>query len=122
MDIELRSVHRLATSYDVTRAVAGVLHSQSFVRGHCPEQSRPVNFQVVLKPDTVPNSIRNGGVGTLTLPDVQLGHDFLAFLRKRGAIVKVLGRKIHFAPSPTVPGRRLQDTLAKVCCFCRFVK
>lgn len=117
MDIDLKYVHRLATSYDVTRAIAEVLHGQAFVAAHCPHQSRPVNFQVLLKPDTVPSSIRNGGAGTLTLPTSKLGEKFLSFLRSQRVVVKVLGRKLHFAPNPKVPSSRLQDTLAKVWYF-----
>ena len=122
MDIELKNVHRLATSYDVTRAIAEILHGQSFVTTHRSQQSRPVNFQVVLKPDSVPSSIRNGGAGTLTVPDARLGHRFLGFLDKRRIRVRVLGRIIYFVPNPIAPRRRLQDTLAKVCVVLLFFR
>ncbi|KAF8484343.1 RdRP-domain-containing protein [Gautieria morchelliformis] len=114
MEIQLKQVERLATSYDVTRAIAKVLHGQSFVAAHCPQQSRPVNFSVVLTPDTVPNSIRNGGAGTLTVPSVRLGQDFLRFLHTRRVKVTVLGRNVQFSSSPSIPRRNLIDTLTKV--------
>lgn len=114
MEIELRNVERLATSYDVTRAIAEILHSESFVATYRTRQSRPVNFQVVLSPDTVTNSIRNGGTGILTIPYLQLAKKFLIYLHTRRIKVAVFGRSIHFSQSPSVPRRRLLDTLAKV--------
>jgi RNA-dependent RNA polymerase len=114
MEIQLKKVDRLATSYDVTRAIAKVLHGQSFVSAHLPQQSRPVNFLVVLTPDTVPNSIRNGGGGTLIVPKVGLGQKFLKFLQTQRVKVTVLGRNIQFFAIRSTPRHNLIDTLAKV--------
>jgi RNA-dependent RNA polymerase len=117
MEIQLKNVERLATSYDVTRAIAKVLHGRSFVTGHYPQQSRPINFSVTLSPDTVPNSIRNGGSGTLTIPFLSHAKQFLAFLVTRRLKIKVHGRAIHFYPSHQAPKHRVLDTLAKVFAF-----
>jgi RNA-dependent RNA polymerase len=114
MDIYMQDVARLATSFDVTRAIAKVLHSPAFVTAHLPHQPRPVNFLVVLDPDGVPNSIRNGGTGTLTVPTVQLGRNFLDYLRIRRIKVKVLTRNIRFSQSTTIPRRNTVHTLEKV--------
>ena len=114
MDIRMREVARLATSFDVTRAIAEILHAPAFVETYLPHQIRPVNFQVILEPDHVPNSIRNGGTGTLTLPTEQLGKKFLGYLQSRQIKVKVLNRQIRFCKSTTRPHRRIVHTLEKV--------
>ncbi|KAF8590048.1 RdRP-domain-containing protein [Ramaria rubella] len=114
MEIQLKDVARLANVYDVTRAIAKVLHGDAFIAAHCLDLSRLVNFSVDLERDNVPNSIRNGGTGTLTLPSVELGQKFLQFLRVRHVKVKVLGRRLSFLPTSVVPRPSLVHTLQKV--------
>lgn len=116
MEIQLKNVERLATSYDVTRAIAKVLHGRSFANTH--SHSRPLNFSIALSPDTVPNSIRNGGSGTLIIPFLPHAQKFLRFLETRRVRVKVRGKPIHFHPSNNAPRRRIVDTLAKVRFLC----
>lgn len=118
MEIQLKNVERLATSYDVTRAIAKVLHGRSFANAQSHKQSRPLNFSIALSPDTVPNSIRNGGSGTLIIPFLPHAQKFLRFLETRRVRVKVRGKPIHFHPSNKAPRRRTIDTLAKVCLLC----
>lgn len=114
MDIHMKDVAPLATSFDVTRAIAKILHAPAFVEAYLPHQSRPVNFQVILEPDYVPNSIRNGGTGTLTLPTKRVGGNFLDYLRTRRIKVKVYNRLIRFSQSATIPNLKTVHILKRV--------
>jgi len=114
MDIQLTYIDKVASKYDVIRAIATILHGEVFVKAHCPNFTRPVNFEVLLDPDLVPSSIRNAGTGLLTLPTKQLGIDFLNFLAKRKIKIKVNQKPLRLRAATTDPQPRLVRILKKV--------
>lgn len=65
MNFDIKNVDHECNEWDVKRAIAAVLHTESVFRPAEPGE-RQINFEVVLnKP---PMGIRNDGTGVLTLP------------------------------------------------------
>jgi RNA-dependent RNA polymerase len=64
MDLDIVNVHHEANEWEVTRAIAAVLHAEDAFKP--PEGERQLNFKVLLHPCEV--GVRNDGTGVLTLP------------------------------------------------------
>jgi RNA-dependent RNA polymerase len=64
MDLNIFNVDFTANEWEVTRAIAAVLHSQDEFKPQ--EGERQLNFKVRLHPREV--GVRNDGSGVLTLP------------------------------------------------------
>jgi RNA-dependent RNA polymerase len=64
MDLDIVNVHYQANEWDVTRAIAAVLHTRDEFKP--AEGERQLNFKVRLHPREV--GLRNNGTGVLTLP------------------------------------------------------
>ncbi|KAJ6502132.1 RNA dependent RNA polymerase-domain-containing protein [Mycena sanguinolenta] len=97
-----------ADQYDVTLAIAQVLHSEDF-RAFAKDVAEPVfrsesstrrwllNFKVELHQSTV-GITRNDGSGVLTLPSSEVRKRFLDWVVKHKNPIKILGKKIHVRP------------------------
>jgi RNA-dependent RNA polymerase len=64
MDLDIVNVHYQANEWEVTRAIAAVLHTRDEFKQ--AEGERQLNFKVRLHPCEV--GVRNDGTGILTLP------------------------------------------------------
>lgn len=65
MNFDVRNVDFQVNEWEVTRAIAAILHTEDAFRPAEPGE-RQINFKVALnKP---PAGVRNDGTGTLTLP------------------------------------------------------
>jgi RNA-dependent RNA polymerase len=72
MDLDIVNVDYTANEWDVTKAIAAVLHNEDEFKQ--PEGERQLNFKVALHARDV--GVRNDGTGVLTLPSpkVHLPH------------------------------------------------
>ena len=75
MDLNIVNVDSRVNEWEVTRAIAAVLHTEDEFKP--PEGERQLNFKVQLHPREV-QGVRNDGTGVLTLPSgkVNLFHRF----------------------------------------------
>jgi hypothetical protein len=64
MDLDIVNVDWEANEWEVTRAIATVLHGEDEFKQ--PEGERQLNFKVRLHPGKI--GVRNNGTGVLTLP------------------------------------------------------
>ncbi|GJJ12541.1 hypothetical protein Clacol_006784 [Clathrus columnatus] len=103
MTIYINHVPTTASNYDVIRAIANVLHNDPFKRKFCKHLNRPLNFRVILEPDSTPSSIRNSGRGTLIIPSMKLGRHFMEFITANNLKIRVEGRVLRFSIAPSVP-------------------
>lgn len=101
MTILFKNVPPTASKYDVIRAIAGVLHSNTFKQKFCSSLNRPLNFHVTLESDGVPSSIRNNGRGTLILPTCELGRHFLHFIEINEIRVCIQDKSLCFRIAPS---------------------
>ncbi|KAJ7256500.1 RNA dependent RNA polymerase-domain-containing protein [Mycena haematopus] len=98
-----------ADQFDVTLAIAQVLHSEDF-RAFAKDVAEPVfqsdssstrrwllNFKVDLNQSTV-GITRNDGTGFITLPSGEVRTKFLAWVKNKKNPIKVLGKKISLRP------------------------
>ena len=111
MDLGIRYLPGDVSEFDVTRAIAVVLHSDEFApRRQDPNAvDRPVNFRVKLNPSKA-GGVGNDGSGTLTLPTSDVGNKFLKWVK--ASPLKIGSKKIKFFRHG-VPVRHLAVTLDK---------
>jgi RNA-dependent RNA polymerase len=95
MILDIKRVPTQASRATVTKAIAGVLHSDDFMRYPDPEE-RLTNFQVHLNESPL-GGVRNNGSGTLTLPSNKLGRDFMRFVIRNPIILD--DQQLKFFPS-----------------------
>ena len=73
MEFDIRNVDFEASDYQVTKAIAAVLHTHDvFLPREADSEERLLNFKVKLNPRGV--GVRNDGTGKLTLPSPKV-HD-----------------------------------------------
>lgn len=108
MDLCILYVPHDANDWDVTRAIAQVLHSDDFSPRSSTDE-RLINFKVALKRHET-MGVRNTGTGTLTLPSEELAHKFRNWIRDNP--IKMGKAKLKFIkPQPAV--KWMAQTLAK---------
>jgi RNA-dependent RNA polymerase len=95
MDLAIIYLSNSLNEWDVTRAIALVLHSEEFApRRQDPYAvDRPINFRVKLNPSKA-GGVGNDGSGTLTLPTVEAGQKFLRWVKDNP--IKLEGKKLKF--------------------------
>ena len=95
MNLNIQYLPRDVNRWDVTRALAPILHSDEFApRQRDPNKvDRPVNFKVELK-ESKAGGVGNDGTGVLTLPTESLGKKFLLWIKEKP--LKIQGKKIKF--------------------------
>ncbi|KAF9481150.1 RdRP-domain-containing protein [Pholiota conissans] len=108
MDIGLKYLPREVNNWEVTRALAGIIHSEGFAP--VDVDGRVINFQVKLN-DNPAGGVRNDGTGTLTLPSENIGRRFLAHVMKEP--VTINGKRIKFFKHDKPPHSWLVKTLSK---------
>jgi len=103
MEIFFHDLSFQATSADVERTFAKVLHSPRYL----PQSVQPWNFHVYLFPPKKKRPGHHSGCGKLTVPQEFLGHRLLSdFSGTSRYHLSVAGRKIKIKPSefkPSVP-------------------
>lgn len=99
LSIDFKNVPKTASEYDVTRAVASVLHGNAFKEKFCKTLTRPLNFRVILESDGVPSSIRNSGRGTLVMPTPEMREHFMRFIIVNEMKICVGNRALRFTTS-----------------------
>jgi len=105
MNIDIRYIPREVSEWDVTRAIANILHGDEFP---VSEEEREINFKVELDDDDV-SGVGHKGSGTLTVPQAAIGRKFLAVVKETP--VRVAGKKLKFFRSHKPPPRHLSETL-----------
>jgi RNA-dependent RNA polymerase len=96
--------------WDLTRALALILHSDSFLQRDEDERFRKINFRVKVNPSPA-GGVRNDGTGTLTLPTVPIGYRFLDYVKEKP--LKLDSKKIKFSPSKEKPAHNTALSLQK---------
>ena len=111
MDLAIKYLPGGVNEWDVTRVIAGVLHSDEFaLRREDPNAvDRPINFRVKLNPSPA-GGVGNDGSGKLTLPTVDAANKFLNWVR--GSPIKIEGKRVKFFRYG-IPERDLALTLDK---------
>jgi RNA-dependent RNA polymerase len=113
MELNISQIDTKASKWDVTRAIAAVLHEKPgppfFEYGGSP--GRKLNFKVALNEG--PSSLRNNGTGLLTVPSEKVGHKLLGWLRKPRNRICVLGKPIKLREAKTRPSPYRIMTLEK---------
>jgi len=107
MDIGIKYLPHEANEWQVTRAIASVLHSDDFAP---VVPGRLINFRVKLK-ESAAGGVRNDGTGQLTLPTEQTGTRFLRHVADTP--IKIDGRKLKFWKQNRSPHQGLAMTLQK---------
>lgn len=115
MEIGIKYIPHEAGYWDVVRAIAGVLHSDEFR----PQEARKENFRLELSKSNV-SDVRNGGMGTLTLPSDTLAFKLLRHVEENPIRIKDpatgQNKKIKFFRDwdrSKQPSRAMIETLAK---------
>lgn len=108
MDVRIKYLPSGVNEWDVTRAVAKILHSEEFAP--ISDDERLINFKVKLNP-SLAGGVRNDGTGTLTLPTTNVGNKFLNFVRDTP--IKLEGKKVKFYKQEREPPKWLALTLDK---------
>lgn len=108
MDLNIKHIPNEVNNWEVTRAIAAVLHSESFAPVN--EDGRLLNFRVKLN-DNLAGGVRNDGTGILTLPTEQIAHKFLSFVFNEP--VKIKSRKLKFYKQNKPPSPGVVETLRK---------
>ncbi|KAH9850349.1 RdRP-domain-containing protein [Lenzites betulinus] len=111
MEIEMSGLNFSATTWDVKRALAEVLHGEYFFNP-AAHKSRQTNFKVEFR-EPGPGSLPTDGTAVLIVADRKLGDDFFRWVCMKGHSVKVNGRKLWFSRSEKRPPRRLVESLSK---------
>lgn len=95
MDLAIIYLPCDVNDWDVTRAIAVVLHSDEFApRRQDPYAvDRPINFRVKLNLSKA-GGVGNDGTGTLTLPTPDAGNKFLKWVKE--SPIKIAGKKVKF--------------------------
>ncbi|KAK0463788.1 RNA dependent RNA polymerase-domain-containing protein [Desarmillaria tabescens] len=93
MNIALHYLPTTVNAWDVTRALAEVLHSDEFHPVH--ENERPLNFKVELNPSKM-GGVRNDGTGILQLPTEAIGRKFLGWAKETP--IRIENKKIRVYP------------------------
>jgi RNA-dependent RNA polymerase len=112
MDFKIRYLHDELSEWDVTRAIACIVHSDEFTpRRQDPNAvDRPINFRVKLNPSKA-GGVRNDGSGTLTLPTSDIGNKFHRWIQD--SPLKMKGKKLKFFRLGLPKERGLAVTLDK---------
>ena len=112
MDLTIRHLPGSVNEWDVTRAIAVVLHSDEFApRRQDPYAvDRPINFRVKLNPSKA-GGVGNDGTGTLTLPTVGAANKFLIWVKETP--IKIAGKKVKFYRHGPPPRKDIAVTLEK---------
>jgi hypothetical protein len=90
MEFEIAGIDSRANKYEVTKAIAAVLHSEEFFTSPDDSRPRPMNFQVTLEEPTVLGPLHNGR-GKLCIPTKRDGQLFSKWTR-------LPKNKIRFGP------------------------
>ncbi|KDR73538.1 hypothetical protein GALMADRAFT_251265 [Galerina marginata CBS 339.88] len=110
MDVQIKYIPYDASQWDVTRAIAVILHSDDFAP---VVEGRLINFAVRLE-YIDKSSIRNNGKGLLTLPTEPTGIKFLAYVSDPNSDgVRINGKKLKFIRQTRPPPQGLVLTLRK---------
>jgi RNA-dependent RNA polymerase len=93
MDFEIRYLPEDVNEWDVTRAIASIVHSDEFApRRQDPYAvDRAINFRVKLNPSKA-GGVRNDGSGRLTLPTADAGNKLAKWLKL--SPLKIKGKKL----------------------------
>jgi RNA-dependent RNA polymerase len=114
MELDLLHIHREANRWDVTRAIANILHNDPgpdwFGIGGTATHPRPLHFRVAVNDGH--GGLRNNGTGVLTLPSWDVGRKLLIW-RDRGGQIRVLGKAIKVIATQRKPTADVQMTLEK---------
>jgi RNA-dependent RNA polymerase len=108
MDIDIKFIPKEVNKWEVTRAIATVLHSEDFAPVEV--EGRLLNFRVKLN-DNPAGGVRNDGTGILTLPSEDVARKFFSYVSKDP--IKVNGRKLKFYRRSKPPPPGLVETLSK---------
>ncbi|KAG1724765.1 RNA dependent RNA polymerase-domain-containing protein [Suillus paluster] len=114
MEFIIRNVDFGATEYDVTKAIAEVLHAcpGPFV-SDADAQQRLINFRVTLDKNEC-GGVRNSGSGTLRLPSKSVGLKFCRLVDVEDGITIKVGKKcLKFRPTTKHIPNDILITLAK---------
>jgi hypothetical protein len=108
MELFFHDLYFRASSADVKRAFAGVLHSPRYL----PQSMQPWNFHVFLFPPKKNRSGAHGTCGTVTVPQEDLGRrllqDFGGILR-----LSIVGRNIRLKPSHRKPNVAILEKIRR---------
>ncbi|KAJ8457282.1 hypothetical protein ONZ45_g18370 [Pleurotus djamor] len=107
LQLTIRYLDRDSNKWDVTRAIAAVLHSDEFSRTELGE--RKVNFEVMLNPSKA-GGVGNDGTGKMIIPNSSIANRFLRWVKDRP--LKMGKAKLRFYPEG-VPLNWKQQTLAR---------
>ncbi|TFK34873.1 RNA dependent RNA polymerase-domain-containing protein [Crucibulum laeve] len=107
MDIGIKFLPTEATKWDVTRAIAEVLHSPDFMP---TSDGRLINFDVLLNM-WEGGGIRNNGTGRLTLPTPKIGGRFLTWVEDRP--IRIMKKKVKFFKYHNTPPENVVSRLVK---------
>ncbi|KAF5373803.1 hypothetical protein D9758_000837 [Tetrapyrgos nigripes] len=110
MEICIRYLPHQVNEWDLTRALALVLHSEPFLQRTEDERFQKINFAVKVNPNKA-GGLRNDGTGVLTLPTPSIGYRFLDYVKDTP--FKMDTRKIKFFPSREKPGSSFALSLQK---------
>jgi RNA-dependent RNA polymerase len=91
MELNIKYINFEASQWDVTKAIAAVLHTE-FPK--LTQGNRPLNFKVKLNKSKA-GGVGNDGSGKLFLPSHKAGQAFLDWFRNGGSI-KIRGSKLKF--------------------------
>lgn len=110
MDLNIKYIPKDVNSWDVTRAIASVLHSELESTRVDSEGRRPVNFRVTLNANPA-GGVGNNGTGILTLPTQEISRKFLSFVYNNP--IRIKSKKVLFSEKRGEPRPRLVETLKK---------
>jgi hypothetical protein len=80
MEFDIVGIDSRADKYEVTKAIAAVLHSGEFFSSLDDPKARPMNFEVMLEESKIVGTSHNGR-GKLRVPTNQDGQHFYKWLR-----------------------------------------
>lgn len=108
MDIQITRIYEKASTADVIRVIASVLHDDQFLPRTTGE--RLFNFQVRLN-DSPLGGVRNNTTGLLTVPVYNVGKSFLAWVCNNP--LQITNKVMRFREDNHKPPKHLIATLDK---------